>query len=115
MIRSLLVAAVLFASCASSKSYVKGSPEDVCSFAPKNCPAMSEGAFAECVHEMKARQGAVCYPQLLGLKDCFAKMTECDASGELVESENGAADCNYEKGELDTCCADHAGDAACDF
>lgn len=118
MSRFMLVALFLFASCASTPKVGAGgaqSPEQACSFKPKNCPAMSEEAYAECVGALTSRQGSACYPQLLGIKDCFAKMAECDGSGELIENDNGMADCNYENGELEACCAAHPGDASCEI
>jgi hypothetical protein len=42
-------------------------------------------------------------------------MAECDGSGELIENDNGMADCNYENGELEACCAAHPGDASCEI
>jgi hypothetical protein len=126
MTRLILIASTLLAgACASSTStpspgkadagLVKGSPEDVCSGTPKNCLPMPEEVYAECVREMASRAGSVCYPKLVALKDCFITMAECDEAGEVIENENGNADCNYENGELEACCQANTDDASCKF
>lgn len=116
---ALAITGLVLASCASAapvaKDASKESPEQACSFTPKNCLPMSEDAFAECVQVLTARQGSACYPRLIALKECFATMSECDEAGELIENDNGMADCNYENGELEACCAAHPGDASCDI